>query len=232
VVYSRDRNLSLIEAFIEFADPVKLKRFDELAAEFGYGRNLIALLSKPAGDSQYLWSRQYQLRDQGKDASRLCYETQNLFAALVAEFLAAASAGRFSVLGFIGAVIQTLDPALFGIPGIKLRLDENRIELPDGSTVLGIKIFGTSQSDEEPKNGHQSGRRSGARGQQPIWKRAKIEAMRWFDSNGCPEPWDGGQAKLENHIKDWLAERDHYPAESTVRDHVRKWIDEFRNRLA
>ena len=56
--------------------------------------------------------------------------------------------------------------------------------------------------------------------------------MEWLDYNGCPDPWDGGQAKLEDHIKDWLAARGRYPAESTVRDHVRKCIDEFRNRLA
>jgi hypothetical protein len=231
VAYSNDRNLTLFEGLIEFTDPAKLKRFDELAAEFGYGRNLIALLSKPAGSSEHLWGRQFQLRGQGKDATSVCCETQDLFGSLVADFLAAAVAGRFSVWGFIGAVIQTLDPALFGIPRLRLRLDENRIELPDGSTIPGIYIVGAPQSDEEPKNDRQTGRRGGGRSRKPIWKRAKVEAMTWLDTNGYPEPGDGGQADLEKYIADWLADRDLHPVESTIRVHVSGWIAEYRDSL-
>jgi hypothetical protein len=52
--------------------------------------------------------------------------------------------------------------------------------------------------------------------------------MRWFHDNGCPVRGDGRQANLEDHILDWLGQDDYHPAESTVRLHVARWIDEFR----
>jgi hypothetical protein len=52
--------------------------------------------------------------------------------------------------------------------------------------------------------------------------------MDWFDENGFPAPGDGGQAGLERYVADVLAARGHHPAESTIRRHVRKWIDEYR----
>jgi len=74
----KDRGLPMHEAVVEIADPEKLSRFDTLAREFGRGRDLIALLSEPGGSSRHLWSHQYELRAQGKDASGLCSETQDL----------------------------------------------------------------------------------------------------------------------------------------------------------
>jgi hypothetical protein len=254
----KHRKLSPVEAIVEIADPARLKRFDVLAGEFGYGRALIALLSKPGGSSEHLWSRQYELRDQGKDAFRLCCGTQDLHASLIADFVAAAMEARFTVMGFIGATIQPLDPQLFGMPGLQLRLDRNEITLPDGSIVWGIQIrtnrkpevAGVGEAPGEPsaaepppkaensnlpseavaspscealKPDHQpDGGRRGGRGRtpKPIWEGAENEMMQWLDNNGCPEPGDGGQAALEDHITDWLAQRGYYLAESTVRAHV------------
>jgi hypothetical protein len=74
-------------------------------------------------------------------------------------------------------------------------------------------------------------RRKGRR-PNPIWEYAKKEAMQWFDENGYPEPGDGGQARLEKHIKDRLGAHDQYPAESTIRKHVVRWIKDYRDGLA
>jgi hypothetical protein len=60
----------------------------------------------------------------------------------------------------------------------------------------------------------------------PVWKAAKTEAVQWLDDNGHPQPGDGGQADLERHIADWLAQRGHYPVESTIRMYVTRWIGE------
>jgi hypothetical protein len=116
-----------------------------------------------------------------------------------------------------------------------IRFDANEIELPGAGAlrllVISVELStsGAAPSDKGSKTDHRSG--SGRR-KDPFWRDAETEAMRWLDYNGCPEPWDGRQTKLEDHIKDWLAARRLYPAESTVRDHVRKCIDEFRNRPA
>jgi hypothetical protein len=67
---------------------------------------------------------------------------------------------------------------------------------------------------------------------QPVWKAVRAEAMKWLEQNGYPESGDGGQADLERRIADLLAQRDYRPAESTIRSHVAKWIDEFRAKLA
>jgi hypothetical protein len=141
------RNLSLLAAVIEAADPAKLKRFDNLAAEFRCGRDLIARLSEPAGSSKHLWTLQYELRAHSKDPSRLCCEMQDLHASLIADFLTVAMEARFTVKGFIGATSQSLDPELFGIPGLQLRLDRNEIALPDGRIVFGIQIRINPQSE-------------------------------------------------------------------------------------
>jgi hypothetical protein len=55
--------------------------------------------------------------------------------------------------------------------------------------------------------------------------------MDWLEQNGFPEPGDGGQANLERCVADVLAARGYYPAESTIRRHVRRWIDEYRGRV-
>jgi hypothetical protein len=84
--------------------------------------------------------------------------------------------------------------------------------------------IGSLETDRRP-----SSRRRG-RIPQPVWKKAKAEAMRWLDENSLPEPGDGGKANLEKHIADWLKQSELYPAESTVRLYVTGWIDEYRAR--
>jgi hypothetical protein len=225
------RNLSLLEAVTQIADPAKLERFDALAGEFRNGRGLIALLSKPGGSSEHLWSYQYELKSQGKDAFRLCCEMQDLHASLIADFVAAAMEARFTVNGFIRATSQTLDPQLFGMPGLQLRLDRNEITLSDGTVIMSVQITLPRQpevpgvrvarevSDKAVKPDSGRRRRRG-RIPKPIWEGAETEMMQWLDRSGCPEPGDGGQGALEDHIADWLAKRDYYLAESTVRAHV------------
>jgi hypothetical protein len=132
--------LSLLGAFIEISDLAKLKRFDELADEVGHGRNLLQLLSRPGEASEHLWGRQYELRRQGKDAFALCRDIQDLFGALVADFLAAGAAGRFSAKGFLGADEKTVPLRMFGDSRLRLRLDEDAIELPDGSTLGCVSV--------------------------------------------------------------------------------------------
>jgi hypothetical protein len=94
----------------------------------------------------------------------------------------------------------------------EFRDDLIRRELPAGVTP-----------NDRRSGGHHKGRIP-----KPIWKAAEIEAKQWLDDNGCPEPGDGEQAKLERHIADWLALRGHHPAESTVRLHVGVWIGKFQ----
>jgi hypothetical protein len=132
--------LSLVGAVIEIADAAKLRRFDALAEELGHGRNLLALLSTPGGNSEHLWSRQYELRRQGKDAAALCSEIQDLFASLIADFLAAGVAGRFTARGFLGIDEKPVPPRVFDDPQLRLRLYEDAIELPDGTTLRGMRV--------------------------------------------------------------------------------------------
>ena len=99
---------------------------------------------------------------------------------------------------------------------VVFRFDANEIELLGAGALrlvaisVGRSTSGASPSDKEPKTDYRSGsgRRKG-RGKipSPIWRAAEAEAMRWLDDNGYPEPSDGGQTKLENHVKDWLAAR-------------------------
>jgi hypothetical protein len=70
-----------------------------------------------------------------------------------------------------------------------------------------------------------------ARPPQPFWDDARQIALTWLDDNGFPQPGDGGQAKLERHITDWLFNRGHNPAESTIRKYVSRWIQEHKKGL-
>jgi hypothetical protein len=65
----------------------------------------------------------------------------------------------------------------------------------------------------------------------PYWAIGRKPAMEWLEENGFPEPGDGGQAALERNVADVLAAGGHYPAESTIRRYVRRWIDEYRGRV-
>ena len=65
----------------------------------------------------------------------------------------------------------------------------------------------------------------------PHWAIGRKSAIEWLEENGFPEPGDGGQAALERYVADVLAARGYYPAESTIRRYVRRWIDEYRGRV-
>jgi len=66
----------------------------------------------------------------------------------------------------------------------------------------------------------------------PFWPEARKVALAWLEENGYPEPGDGGQAQLEDEIKKFLESKQWSAAESTVREHVRVWIKEFKGRLS
>jgi hypothetical protein len=281
-----NRRLSLADSLFKLSDPAKLRRFEALAEgsgyltiidfdpagtgdalprtggaperkNFQYSRSLIPLLSSPGG-CDFFCRHQRNSGDRGRDAFSRYREMEGLFASLTADFLSAAIAGHLTVTGFVGTNIQTLDPQLFAVPGLRLHFERNEIELPDGRTVFGIGVKinqppqaaaldgvtadPSSQSPELAASSinqgsgtiqlsQYSGRGSKGRIPKPIWKGAKTEALRWLADEGCPEPGDGGQTRLEEHIKDWLILSDYYPAESTVRRHVVLWIHEFRGNL-
>jgi hypothetical protein len=68
--------------------------------------------------------------------------------------------------------------------------------------------------------------------EKPFWLQARKAAFEWLDEEGFPSTGDGGQAKLEAHIADWLADRSHKAAESTIRKHVKAWIEEYKASLS
>jgi hypothetical protein len=65
----------------------------------------------------------------------------------------------------------------------------------------------------------------------PFWPKAKEAAFEWLTVNGCQEKGDGGQARLEAYVVDWLDARGYSAGESTVREHVRAWIAGFKAAL-
>lgn len=65
----------------------------------------------------------------------------------------------------------------------------------------------------------------------PFWPKTREAAFEWLTANGCPEKGDGGQARLEAYVADWLAARGYSAGKSTLRGHVRSWIAEFRATL-
>jgi hypothetical protein len=64
--------------------------------------------------------------------------------------------------------------------------------------------------------------------QKAFWPEAREVASEWFKENGYPVSGDGNQAKLETHIAEWLTDHDREAAPSTIRVHVRSWIDEYK----
>ena len=64
--------------------------------------------------------------------------------------------------------------------------------------------------------------------EKPFWPEARKEALKWLEENGFPRPGDGGQAKLEVHV----ARCGYEASESTIRVHVKVWIEEYIASLA
>jgi hypothetical protein len=65
----------------------------------------------------------------------------------------------------------------------------------------------------------------------PFWPKAQEAAFEWLTVNGCPEKGDGGQARLEAYVADWLEAHGYAAGESTLREHVRAWIAGFKAAL-
>jgi hypothetical protein len=62
---------------------------------------------------------------------------------------------------------------------------------------------------------------------QPFWSEVEKQAFEWLDENGSPIAGSGEQAEFERHVADILSAKGHYPAESSVREHCRGWIEAF-----
>jgi hypothetical protein len=97
------------------------------------------------------------------------------------------------------------------------------------ATALGALLDVAPPSVPKNKDGkvtnypHKMGRRPA-----PYWPKAEEAAMRWLQDNGYPQPGDGGQAQLEQHVTEVLAADNHHPGESTVREHVGQWIAQYK----
>jgi hypothetical protein len=103
--------------------------------------------------------------------------------------------------------------------GPDLRLRQIR-EVPRSVLRDGVPVQTKPQRKKRP-----------IRREAPYWAIGRKPAMDWLEQNGFPEPGDGGQADLEHYVADVLAARRYYPAESTIRGYVRRWIDEYRDRV-
>jgi hypothetical protein len=68
--------------------------------------------------------------------------------------------------------------------------------------------------------------------EKPFWPEAREAAFKQLEENGYPRAGDGGQAKLENHIAEWLTQRGYEAAESTIRYRVKAWIKEYKQTVA
>ena len=65
----------------------------------------------------------------------------------------------------------------------------------------------------------------------PYWSAAHEKIDGWLMENGCPAAGDGEQSKLETRVSNWLARRGHYPAKSTIRQHVTQRMSVYRAAL-
>jgi hypothetical protein len=68
----------------------------------------------------------------------LAAEIETLEQTLVAAFEAAGRAGRFCAAGFCGGAVRAVEPGWFG--QIRLDFAADRIVLPDGSQIAGIRV--------------------------------------------------------------------------------------------
>jgi hypothetical protein len=140
----------------------------------------------------------------------------------------------------IGEILVPCAEALFLARGACRRYVEARPELPGGAVLLRDWFTAEAAAREKPNVDRVVAARrrtfAGLRTSppsrlKPFWENAEHEIMRWLDENGCPEPGDGNQAKLERHIAGWLAERGHEAGEATIRSHVSKCIGSRRAAL-
>jgi hypothetical protein len=64
---------------------------------------------------------------------------------------------------------------------------------------------------------------------QPFWSEVEKQAFEWLDENGSLIAGSGEQAEFERHVADLLSAEGHDAAESTVREHCKRWIDKFES---
>src|SRR5205823_3038490 len=83
---------------------------------------------------------------------------------------------------------------------------------------IAMRYGGTSKHSVKI-SGKQSSVNKGRRAA-PFWSQAKFIGMEWLEQNGFPEPGDGGQARLEQHIADWLFGQGLNASTPTIRRHV------------
>jgi hypothetical protein len=94
--------------------------------------------------------------------------------------------------------------------------------------VTALPQHASSESPEPLLNGEAKPKKP--RVEKGIWRLARDQAFKYLDNEGPPQE-TGDQAKLEKHIANYLGRRDSkYPAASTIRLHVRGWIDEWAER--
>jgi len=119
-------------------------------------------------------------------------------------------------------------------------LSQVRVRWPDLPAEIEAAGFGADESEDHAEVGSLGANKSGAGDaarrnthivarpsrEKPFWPAAREVAQDWLIQNGCPEPGDGEQTALEQHVAIWLDNRGHAARESTVRGHVKRWIDE------
>ena len=112
----------------------------------------------------------------------------------------------------------------------ELRFEQDQafdLEYRETSGQRGLLYINALFYRVEPVRDAQDAARRG-RAPAPYWDEAKREGRCWLDDNGYPVPGDGNQARMEQHIATWLAERGHEASEASVRRHVTAWIAEYR----
>lgn len=168
----------------------------------------------------------------------------------------AAAAGRIEIYGkpqlgrqedrgiaalFWRRVARGETDALAGEPGpggwsdpyvFRADLEQLMAELAGGDTPAQPKVMAKKGRADHNSGPHPSGNAARTiRAAADFWVEAESEIMRWLRDNGFPAPYDGNQAKLERHILDWLAQREHTASEATARRHVRACIERYRQQV-
>jgi hypothetical protein len=108
-----------------------------------------------------------------------------------------------------------------------------------GALVTALPQHASSESPEPLLDGeapvsdhHQPAKPKKPRVEKGIWRLARDEAFNYLEYEGTPQE-TGDQAKLEKHIAEYLGRKySKHPAPSTIRKHVREWIDERTGRLS
>ncbi len=104
----------------------------------------------------------------------------------------------------------------------------NRIEfdgepgwfLVDAAAIAAL--FGRERASNMQKVKSRAGRPP-----QPVWAEIEPAATDWLEENGAPVEGSGEQAEFERLVAELLSAKGHHAAESTVREHCKRWIKRF-----